>query len=78
MDKNDIIGVLDLIGTMLEIKGENPFKVRAYFSGSRTLQTLEEDLGTVIEEGRLGNIPGIGKALTERLRHFTPLVSLSS
>ena len=67
MDKNDIIGVLDLIGTMLEIKGENPFKVRAYFSGSRTLQTLEEDLGTVIEEGRLGNIPGIGKALTEKI-----------
>ena len=67
MDKNDIIGVLDLIGTMLEIKGENPFKVRAYFSGSRTLQTLEEDLGTVIEEERLGNIPGIGKALTEKI-----------
>ncbi|MDA8775304.1 DNA polymerase/3'-5' exonuclease PolX [Opitutales bacterium] len=67
MDKNDIIAVLDLIGTMLEIKGENPFKVRAYFSGSRTLQTLEEDLGTVIEEGRLGNIPGIGKALTEKI-----------
>ena len=67
MDKNDIIGVLDLIGTMLEIKGENPFKVRAYFSGSRTLQTLEEDLGIVIEEGRLGNIPGIGKALTEKI-----------
>jgi DNA polymerase (family X) len=67
MDKNDIIGILDLIGTMLEIKGENPFKVRAYFSGSRTLQTLEEDLGTVIEEGRLGNIPGIGKALTEKI-----------
>ena len=67
MDKNDIIGVLDLIGTMLEIKGENPFKVRAYFSGSRTLQTLEEDLGTVIEEGRLGDIPGIGKALTEKI-----------
>ena len=67
MDKNDIIGALDLIGTMLEIKGENPFKVRAYFSGSRTLQTLEEDLGIVIEEGRLGNIPGIGKALTEKI-----------
>jgi DNA polymerase (family 10) len=31
------------------------------------LQTLEEDLGTVIEEGRLGNIPGIGKALTEKI-----------
>ncbi|MBT3539614.1 MAG: DNA polymerase/3'-5' exonuclease PolX, partial [Opitutae bacterium] len=31
------------------------------------LQTLEEDLGIVIEEGRLGNIPGIGKALTEKI-----------
>ena len=67
MDKNDIIGVLDLIGTMLEIKGENPFKVRAYFSGSRALQTLEEDLGVVVEEGRLGEVPGIGKALTEKI-----------
>jgi DNA polymerase (family X) len=67
MDKKDIGDVLDLIGTMLEIKGENPFKVRAYFSGSRALQTMEEDLGTVIEEGRLGEVPGIGKALTEKI-----------
>ncbi len=67
MDKKDIGDVLDLIGTMLEIKGENPFKVRAYFSGSRALQTMEEDLGAVIEEGRLGEVPGIGKALTEKI-----------
>jgi DNA polymerase (family 10) len=52
---------------MMEIKGENPFKVRAYFSGARTLQTMEDDLGTVIEEGRLGDVPGIGKALTEKI-----------
>ncbi|SVD27116.1 uncharacterized protein METZ01_LOCUS379970, partial [marine metagenome] len=67
MDKKDIADVLDQIGTMLEIKGENPFKVRAYFSGARTLQTLEEDLGAVIAEGRLGEIKGIGKALTEKI-----------
>ena len=67
MDKKDIIEVLERIGTMLEIKGENPFKVRAYFSGARTLQTMEEDLGEVIDEGRLGEIPGIGKALTEKV-----------
>ena len=48
MDKKDIIEVLELIGTMMEIKGENPFKVRAYFAGARTLQTMEEDLGEVI------------------------------
>ena len=67
MDKKDIADVLDQIGTMLEIKGENPFKVRAYFSGARTLQVLEEDLGTVIAEGRLGEFKGSGKALTEKI-----------
>ena len=67
MDKKDIVEVLERIGTMMEIKGENPFKVRAYFSGARTLQTMEEDLGTVIEEERLGDVPGIGKALTEKI-----------
>ena len=67
MDKKDIVEVLERIGTMMEIKGENPFKVRAYFSGARTLQTMEEDLGEVITAGRLGDIPGIGKALTEKI-----------
>lgn len=67
MDKKDIIDLLERIGTMLEIKGENPFKVRAYYSGARTLQTMEEDLGEVIAAGRLGDIPGIGKALTEKI-----------
>ena len=67
MDKKDIVEVLERIGTMLEIKGGNPFKVRAYFSGARILQTMEEDLGTVIEEERLGDVPGIGKALTEKI-----------
>ena len=67
MDKKDIIDILERIGTMMEIKGENPFKIRAYFSGARTLQTMEDDLGEVIAEGRLGDIPGIGKALTEKI-----------
>ena len=67
MDKKDIVDVLERIGTMMEIKGENPFKIRAYSAGARTLQTMEEDLGDVIEEGRLGDIPGIGKALTEKI-----------
>ena len=67
MDKKDIVEVLERIGTMMEIKGENPFKIRAYSAGARTLQTMEQDLGEVIEAGRLGDIPGIGKALTEKI-----------
>jgi len=67
MDKKDIIDLLERIGTMMEIKGENPFKIRAYFAGARTLQTMEDDLGEVIAEGRLCDIHGIGKALTEKI-----------
>ena len=67
MDKKDIIDLLERIGTMMEIKGENPFKIRAYFAGVRTLQTMEDDFGEVIAEGRLGDIPGIAKALTEKI-----------
>jgi DNA polymerase (family 10) len=67
MDKDDISDVLGDIATLLELKGENPFKIRAYQMGQRALDTLEEDLGTLIEEERLGAIKGIGKALTEKI-----------
>ena len=40
MDKAAIAGVLEEIGTLLELKGENPFKVRAYHNGARVLSTL--------------------------------------
>lgn len=51
----------------MELEGENPFKVRAYENGARALEALEEDLGTLIAEERLGKVPGIGKALVEKI-----------
>jgi DNA polymerase (family 10) len=67
MDKGEISDVLGEIATLLELKGENPFKIRAYQSGQRALDTIEEDLGTLIKEGRLGDVKGIGKALTDKI-----------
>ena len=67
MEKGEISEVLGEIATLLELRGENPFKIRAYLWGQRALDTLEEDLGTLIEEGRLGLIKGFGKALTEKI-----------
>lgn len=67
MTKNDIAAVLDEIGVLLELKGENPFKVRAYHAGARALEALEEDLGTVVAEGRLQAIKGIGEALAKKI-----------
>lgn len=67
MEISRIIAVLEDIATCLELKGENPFKVRAYQNGARALESLEEDLDEVIAEGRLGSIPGIGKALVDKI-----------
>ena len=44
MEVREIVARLEEIGTLLELKGENPFKVRAYQSGARALESLEETL----------------------------------
>jgi DNA polymerase (family X) len=67
MDKARIVEILEEIGTYLELKGENPFKVRAYQNGARALEAMEESLAVVIGEERLGQVPGIGKALVDKI-----------
>jgi len=67
MEVREIAARLEEIGTLLELKGENPFKVRAYLSGARALESLDEDLDVLIREERLSQVQGIGKALTEKI-----------
>ncbi len=67
MDKADIAEVFDTLATLLELRGDNPFKVRAYQNAARTLETMPEDLGTLIADGRLTEVRGIGKDLAERI-----------
>ena len=50
MQKDEIADILKEIGVFLELKGENPFKTRAYQNGARTLGGLTEPLEVVIEE----------------------------
>ncbi|MDB4668971.1 helix-hairpin-helix domain-containing protein, partial [bacterium] len=44
MQKDEIADILKEIGVFLELKGENPFKTRAYQNGARTLENLAEPL----------------------------------
>lgn len=66
MDRKSIIRVLGDIGILLEIKGENPFKVRAYQNGARILETME-DFEERLETDTLAEVPGLGKALCEKI-----------
>ena len=68
MTKNEIADVLTEIGTLLELKGENPFKTRAYLAGARVLESIEQDeLDTLIREERLQTVKGIGDALAQKI-----------
>jgi DNA polymerase (family 10) len=65
--KNEIADVLNEIAVLLDLRGENPFKIRAYQTGARVLESLEEDLGKIIAEDRLSSIKGIGEALVKKI-----------
>lgn len=67
MHKSDIVDVLESIAVLLELKGENPFKIRAYSTGARALETLDADLGELIDSNELGSVKGIGAALVEKI-----------
>src|SRR5215471_17910426 len=67
MNKDEVAEILVSIGTLLELKGENPFKTRAYANGARVLETLSEPLDKLIAENRLGEVKGIGEALQEKI-----------
>jgi len=68
VNKAQIADVLDEIGTLLELKGENPFKVRAYRAGARALETVgEAELGRLVAEENLRSVPGIGEALAQKI-----------
>lgn len=68
VNKIEIAAVLTDIGTLLELKGENPFKIRAYQSGARVVESLsEEELAQRITAGTLEEVKGIGEALAQKI-----------
>lgn len=67
MDKDQVAAVLDEIGTLLALQGENPFRCQAYTSAARTISQLSTDLGQLVAEKKLQEVPGIGATLQEKI-----------
>jgi DNA polymerase (family 10) len=65
--KETVADLLEEIGVLLEMKGENPFKCRAYAHAARTVRALEGDLREAVESGSLRRVKGIGDALFEKI-----------
>ena len=62
-DKFAVARTLREIGLLLELKGENRFRARAYETGARALEELREEIPALLAEHRLTELPGIGPAL---------------
>ena len=60
MTKSQIAAVLEEIATLLELKDENPFKIRAYANAARSLETFGGNISDLRDEEALAKIPGIG------------------
>ena len=69
MDNADVAKLLDEVADLLEIKGENPFRVRAYRTAARTLESLGASVQVICQGDptRLTELPGIGKDLAGKI-----------
>lgn len=68
MDKRQVARALEEMAEILELQGENPFKVRAYITAAHTLLNLNEDFEKLIEEDRLMDYEGIGEKLNQKIK----------
>lgn len=69
-DKEKLAGLFADIAEWLEIKGDNPFKIRAYETAARVFEQLDTDPALLAREGRLEDIPGVGKAIAAKALEY--------
>jgi DNA polymerase (family 10) len=67
----DIAAIFEEIADLLEIKGDNPFRIRAYRDAARTVNELGRDLATLVARGAdLPKLPGIGADLSAKIKEI--------
>ena len=76
MDKAGIANALQEISTLLELKDENVFKIRAYSNAARSIEAWGGNLSDLQDEEALAKIPGIGKAIAAKVKELAGTGSL--
>lgn len=67
MTNQEIAQILTHISQILEIQGENPFKIRAYVKASQTISSLTYELSSLEETGKISELPGIGEGIAKKI-----------
>ena len=68
--KEQTIDLLETIAQLLELKGENPFKIRAYTNAARALETYSGNFPKLVEENGLRELTGIGDAIAKKIAEY--------
>jgi len=76
MTKEEIASVLEKIATLLELKAENPFKIRAYTNAARAIETFGANVSNFQDEEAVAKIPGIGKSIALKIKELAETGSL--
>jgi len=76
MTKEEIASVLEQIATLLELKAENPFKIRAYTNAARAIETFGANVSNFQDEEAVAKIPGIGKSIALKIKELAETGSL--
>ncbi len=66
----EVARILNAMADMLEIKGDNPFRIRAYRRAGQNIEGLAEDVATLTVRQTLEEIPGIGKDLASKIHEI--------
>ena len=75
--REKIVTILNQIALILEIKGENAFKIRAYRNGSELIENYGGDIVKITRDGKLNELKGIGKALASKIEEIVKTGQLS-
>ncbi|GAP07601.1 DNA polymerase IV [Anaerolinea thermolimosa] len=70
MTNQELADVFDRIANLMKIQGEMVFKIRAYERAAETLRALGEEASAIAARGELTSVPGIGKAIAEKIEEL--------
>ncbi len=77
MKNKEVAEIFKKTAQLLEIKGDNPYRIRAYERASQTIEALTKDIEELAREGKLEKLPGIGADLASKIKEILKTGTLS-
>ncbi|MFN3505223.1 MAG: DNA polymerase/3'-5' exonuclease PolX [Caldimicrobium sp.] len=77
MKNKEVAEIFRKTAQLLEIKGDNPYRIRAYERAAQTIESLTRDVEDLAKEGKLEKLPGIGADLASKIKEILRTGTLS-